>query len=171
MRITAMFVVLCVVWLLWSGSFDPVLLGFGLISAALSLILAIRMGCFAQEVLALHLIPHLPGYALFLFGELVKSSVYVAKIVLSPRMRISPMLTEIDVSTMNTVGIAVLGNSITLTPNTATVNIENSKMQVHCLTAYAAADLAQSGIQERVQRLIAASTRQPRTTDTDRPSC
>lgn len=167
MRIAVMFVVLGVVWLLWSGSFDPVLLGFGLLSVVLAMILATRMGCFEQEVFALHLIPHLPRYALFLFGELVKSNLYVARIVLSPRMRISPNLIDIDVSTMNTVGIAVLGNSITLTPSTATVNIENRRLQVHCLTRHAATDLVQSGMRERVQQLMASATRQPRSDATD----
>jgi multicomponent Na+:H+ antiporter subunit E len=158
MRIVVMFVFLCVVWLMWSGMFGPLHLGLGLVSVSVAIVLAVRMGCFAQDVFALHLVPHLPGYMLFLFGELVKSSLYVSRIVLSPRMRISPRVTTIDVSEMSTVGIAVLGNSITLTPSTATVNIENRKLHVHCLTAYASADLQQSGIRERVQRLIAASS-------------
>jgi multicomponent Na+:H+ antiporter subunit E len=158
MRKAVMFVFLAAVWMMWSGSQEVHLLAFGLLSVSLALILAIRMGCFAQDVFALHLIPHLPGYLWFLLKELVKSNIYVARIVLSPRIRISPCLIKIDVSAMNTVGIAVLGNSITLTPSTATVNIEDKEMQVHCLTKYAGADLLQSGMRERVQRVVDASS-------------
>jgi multicomponent Na+:H+ antiporter subunit E len=158
MRKVVMFVFLGAVWMMWSGMLEVHLLAFGVLSVTLALILAIRMGCFAQDVFALHLIPHMPGYIWFLFQELVKSNIYVAKIVLSPRIRISPCLIKIDVSTMNTLGIAVLGNSITLTPSTATVNIEDKTMHVHCLTKHAGADLVQSGMRERVQRVVDASS-------------
>jgi multicomponent Na+:H+ antiporter subunit E len=148
-----MFVVLSAVWLLWSGSLHPLFLGFGALSIALALVLASRMGCLSKDVFALHLIPRLPGYLLFVFVEIVRSSIYVSRIVLSPRIRISPTLVRLDVSRLDTLGIAILGNSITVTPNTATIDVSNRSLLAHCLTAENARSLSGAGLVERVLRV------------------
>jgi multicomponent Na+:H+ antiporter subunit E len=167
MRKVIMFWFLLAAWLLWSGMFEFPILAFGVISASLALILAIRMGCFAQEVFVLHVIPYLPRYVLYLLKDLVMSSLHVSKIVLSPRMRISPRLIRMDVSKLDTVGIAILGNSITVTPNTATVNCDGRELEVHCLTRFAAVDLIRGGLQERVSDLMAACGRPTSQTPAD----
>jgi len=143
-RVVALFVVLATAWLLWSGIYTPLLIGLGMLSCVLSVYAAQRVGFFDHDVFSLHLIPRLPRYWVWLGVEVIKSSLDVARIILHRRLPISPTLVEFDASTANPVGQAILGNSITLTPGTVTLDVHNGRVQVHCLTK-AGADALMSG--------------------------
>jgi multicomponent Na+:H+ antiporter subunit E len=136
-------------WLLWSGHFSPLLLLLGALSCALVLVLATRTGFFAVDVYALHLGPRLPRYWLWLLKEIAKANLTVAKIVLSPRMPIEPLIVSIDARHLPLVTQATLANAITLTPGTVSIDVDHGMIEVHCLTS-AAADGLKDG--EMVRR-------------------
>ena len=56
MRILLTLLLWFTAWLLWSGMFKPLLIGLGVVSCLLVLLLSKRMGFFKQEVYSLHLI-------------------------------------------------------------------------------------------------------------------
>ncbi|MDX1381632.1 MAG: DUF819 family protein, partial [Xanthomonadales bacterium] len=58
----------------------------------------------------------------------------VAKIILHPRLPISPCLVTIDARELPQVSQATLANAITLTPGTLTTDIDRGRIEVHCLT-------------------------------------
>jgi len=146
---------LAAAWLLWSGIYTPLLLAFGAFSCALVVYLAHRMNFFHADVFSLHLAPRLPAYWLWLLRELVTSNLQVARIVLSPRIQVSPVLVNIHAKSLSPVGLAILGNSITLTPGTLTLDANDGQLQVHCLTQANADELAAGEMQRRVARLMA----------------
>ncbi|MFT6408948.1 MAG: multicomponent Na+:H+ antiporter subunit E [Arenicella sp.] len=133
LRAFSLLAVLIVAWLLWSGIYKPLLLGLGAFSCGLSVYLAYRIGFFRQAS-GLHIIPRLPGYWFWLLIEIFKSSFDVAKIILNPKLPISPTMIEIDAEPQGPIGQAILGNSITLSPGTVTVDVYEGRLQVHCLT-------------------------------------
>ena len=98
-------------------------------------------------------------YFLWLLKELVKANIEVALIVLNPQMPISPCMTTFKKSMTNPVGYAVLANSITLTPGTITVDVQDDLFTIHALTESAAASLApgagEGEMPERVGQLFA----------------
>ena len=129
----ALLALLVTAWLFWSGIYKPILLWLGVVSCALSLFLAQRIGFF-RERSGFHLVPRLFRYWIWLLGEICKSSYEVTKIVLSPRLPISPTLTRIEAQPKGPFGQVILSNSITLSPGTVTLDLDDGQLLVHCLT-------------------------------------
>lgn len=140
-------------WVLWSGQFQPLLLALGIFSCALTVYLTARMGYFDNEVFALRFGVRLLGYWAWLAREVVRSSIDVARVVLDPRLPISPRIVEIEASASHPVDQAILGNSITLTPGTLTLDVYRGRIQVHCLNRASAADLESGEMDRRVAAL------------------
>ena len=145
--------VLAIAWLLWSGLYKPLLLGLGALSCALTLIIARRMGYFEKEVFAFRYNLSLIGFWAWLGKEIVKSSLQVARIVLTPTLRIDPKVVELDASDLDPVDQALLGNSITLTPGTLTLDVHEGRMLVHALTPESAAAVLDGEMIRRVAAL------------------
>jgi multicomponent Na+:H+ antiporter subunit E len=152
-----LFFSLAALWLLWSGLYKPLLLGLGLVSCVLVVWLVRRFETVDQESVPLSLGWGVVPYWAWLLKEMVKSSLTVTRIVLSPRLRISPRVVQVESRLSTEVGRVVLGNSITLTPGTLTIDIDRAGvLTVHALTAEGAADL-QAG--EMTRRVTALETR------------
>ena len=152
LHIAALLAVLLVSWVLWSGLYKPLLLGLGVFSCVLSTYLATRMGFFRHKF-PLRTLVRLPGYCWWLLGEVVKSSLDVARVVLSPSLAISPTVVELGSDGLNDVGKVILGNSITLSPGTVTIDLHKDTLLVHCLTKESAQALQDHEAQRRVTRL------------------
>ncbi|MDG1287720.1 MAG: Na+/H+ antiporter subunit E [Rickettsiales bacterium] len=147
-------ILLAVSWLLWSGIYKPLLLGLGAFSCVLVLIVASRIGFFDKGVFSLHLGPRLPRYWIWLLKEIVISSLDVSRIVLSPSLPISPTVVKLKDTPDDPVGQAILGNAITLTPGTVTMDIVEGQMKVHCLTKDAAAAILAGEMSRRAHTLV-----------------
>lgn len=137
-------------WLLWSGNFKPLLLFLGMLSCLLTLYIARRMNFFTNELLSLSLNPRFFTYWFWLAKEVVKSSLVVARVVLDPRLPISPRIFEIEAKSTHPSDQVLLGNSITLTPGTLTLDLHNGVIKVHSLTREGADDLMSGEMIRRV---------------------
>lgn len=144
--------VLLVSWVLWSGIYKPLLLWLGLFSCLLSVWLAQRMGFF-QHPMSLRTILRLPAHWWWLLGEIIRSSVEVARVVLSPSLPISPTVVELTTTEATDAGKVILGNSITLSPGTVTIDVHRDRLLVHCLTQRSASQLQDPEVQRRIARL------------------
>ncbi len=142
--------VFAVAWLLWSGLYQPLILALGAVSCAVALLVAGRTGFFDRDTYSLHVALRLPGYWLWLLREIVLSNLRVARVVLAPHPQLSPTLVTIDASMLDPVAQAILANSITLTPGTVTIDDDQGRLRVHCLTRAAADDLAGGAMQRRL---------------------
>ena len=143
-------VLLIAAWVLWSGMFKPLLLGLGALSCTLACIIAVRMGYFDSRVFALRVNFRLFGFWIWLFGEIFRSSLEVARVVLSRKPRLHTRVVEIDASKLSPVDQVLLGNSITLTPGTLTLDITEGRIKVHALTVEGAEALEQGDMLKRV---------------------
>jgi len=148
------FVLLMAAWLAWSGFFTPLLVSLGAISCIIVLVLADRMRFDDRDLSFLGVLHRLPAYWAWLTIEMIKSNNDVVRIVLSRRMDISPTVVTLDALTQSDLGRATLGNSITLTPGTVTIDLQDGRLTVHCLTRAGAADLAAGEMNRRVAALI-----------------
>ncbi|MBT8436951.1 MAG: Na+/H+ antiporter subunit E [Gammaproteobacteria bacterium] len=142
-------------WLLWSGLFKPLLLALGIFSCLLTFILIRRMGYFDNELFALHFSFRLFGFWGWLVREVLLSSLEVARIVLDPRLPISPRVVEFKVTAQHPADQAILGNAITLTPGTLTIDLYKGVLKAHTLTEAGARDLMSGEMDRRVARLHA----------------
>ena len=152
-RILILAMLLIAAWVLWSGYLKPLLLGLGALSCLLTVWIVRRMGYFDDENFAFHYDWRLLGFWAWLGREVVVSSIEVARIVLRPRLVVEPRVVNIDGSGLGPVDLALLGNSITLTPGTLTLDVHEGRLLVHALTADGAAALESGEMQRRVAAL------------------
>ena len=140
-------------WVLWSGYLSPLLLGLGAFSCVLTVWIVRRMGYFDDEMFAFHYDWRLLGFWAWLGGEVVKSSIEVARIVLRRKVDVEPTVVDIDGSGLGPVDLVVLGNSITLTPGTLTLDVYEGQLRVHALTREGADSLKSGEMLRRVADL------------------
>jgi multicomponent Na+:H+ antiporter subunit E len=122
-------------WLLLSGHYTPLLLSFGVGSSVLVVYLSMRMDVVDREGVPLHLGGRLWMYIPWLLKEILVANVVVAKIILSPNMKISPRMVVFHGTQQTDLGRVLYANSITLTPGTITTGVEGQELQIHALTA------------------------------------
>jgi multicomponent Na+:H+ antiporter subunit E len=140
-------------WLALSGHYTPFLIAAGAICALLCTAAAVRMHVVDAEGHPVQLLPGFLTYLPWLLWEIAKSAWAVTKIILSPRLPVSPTMTVVTASQRTTVGVAIYGNSITLTPGTVTVGQRGNALTVHALTREGALDLEAGGMDRRVRQL------------------
>ncbi|HIN78061.1 MAG TPA: hypothetical protein EYM97_04450 [Gemmatimonadetes bacterium] len=126
--------ILFIFWLLLSGHYTPMLIGFGLGSSVLVVYLATRMDVVDHEGLPLQLGGRFWVYFPWLMKEIFIANVKVARIILSPKLPISPVMTHFRASQESDLGKAIYANSITLTPGTITTGIQGQDLEIHALT-------------------------------------
>lgn len=152
MRALSLVVFLFAFWLLLSGYFVPFLLVMGLATAIAVALLGYRMDLVDHEGYPVRLSWRLIFYWPWLFKEIALSAWNVARIIVSPRLPISPTLVRAKTSQQTAVGVVTYANSITLTPGTISVDVKRDEILVHALTREAAAGLLEGEMDRRVTR-------------------
>jgi multicomponent Na+:H+ antiporter subunit E len=122
-------------WLALSGHYTPLLLGFGVGSVVLVVYLAHRMDVVDHEGLPIHISGRFFLYLPWLMKEVFVANLEVAKIILDPKMPISPRMVVFHGSQQTDLGRVIYANSITLTPGTITTGVEGQEFQIHALRA------------------------------------
>ena len=133
---------LFLIWLLWSGHYDSLTLGFGVASCVL--------GVIDREGHPIHLLLRLLTYGPWLIWAIVKANLDVAGRILKPGLPISPQLIRVKASQKSDLGKVIYANSITLTPGTVSVDVDGSEILVHAISREAAADVETGDMDRRV---------------------
>ncbi len=142
MKALSFAVLLFIFWILLSGHFTPLLLCLGVASVALTVFIATRMKVIDHESYPIHISLKLPAFFVYIMREIVKANIDVIKRILkSGGKTISPQLVEIPVPQKTDLGRVMYANSITLTPGTVSVELDEDKVMVHALTKEGADDL------------------------------
>lgn len=123
-------------WSLWSGHFEnwfiPILGG---LSILLCMWISLRMKIVDEEGAPAQLgIRPFTNYAPYLISEIIKSNLEVTKIILSPKMPLSRTMIDVHAQQKSEMGRVILANSITLTPGTVSVNMDDDTILVHALS-------------------------------------
>lgn len=150
-------VVLYLFWILLSGYFEPFLLSAGAASALAVVLLALRMRILDREGHPIQMIASVFLYWPWLIKEIAKCAWDVARIILDPRLPISPVLVRFKPTQKSQAGLATHANSITLTPGTITVEATPDEFLVHGLTRDSGAGVIDSEMDRRVTRAEGSS--------------
>lgn len=126
-------------WLALSGHYTPLVLGFGVGSCVLVVYLARRMLLVDPEGVPMHVAGRFLLYFPWLLKEMFIANIEVAKVILHPKLPISPRVVVFHGSQQTDLGRVIYANSLTLTPGTITTGVDGSEFQIHALRA---ADLA-----------------------------
>ena len=149
-RILVLLILLVATWLLWSGLYKPLLLFLGGLSCLLTFLVVRRIDYFDDELYALRFSLRLLRYWFWLGGQVIRSSLDVSRVVLDPRLPISPQVIDVDAEAKHPFYVVILGNSITLTPGTLSIDVHEGVIKVHALTEAGASDLAAGEMNRRV---------------------
>ena len=165
-RAISLFIILMIFWIMLSGhvlvwkdgKLDTetiYLLGCGVFSCALVTALAIRKNILDKEGLPLHLALGMVFYLPWLFWQILVSNLDVAYRVWHPARPIHPKLIRVPYETKTDLGTVIYCNSITLTPGTVTVSVdnENQELLVHALSDKAAKGVLAGHMHEKVKKL------------------
>lgn len=139
-------------WLVLSGHYTVITVPAGILSVLGVVALSRRMGIADEEGHPIHLLPRTLTYWPWLIKEIAKSTWDVTKIILNPKLPISPTLIRVKASQGTAVGLATYANSITLTPGTITARVSGNEFLVHAVTRAGAEDLAKGTMDRRVRK-------------------
>jgi multicomponent Na+:H+ antiporter subunit E len=142
-------VALFTVWLLWSGYFENTfLVVLGAISCTVVVLLALRMKLVDAEGVPIEIAWRLLRYAPWLVWQVFLANLHVARRILDPELPIDPSVIRVKPGQKRDLGRVIYANSITLTPGTVSIDIDENEITVHALTRETAADL-ESGEMDR----------------------
>lgn len=134
-------VTLAVFWLLLSGFLKPLLLAFGVASVALVVFLLLRMDREDDQPEKLSFSFSTIRYVVWLLGQIILSSLDVTKLVWGSSKKLSPSLAKLPISDVPEKNRVLYANSITLTPGTLSVDIDDEHVTVHALKEQSLEDL------------------------------
>ena len=144
-----------IIWVIFSGKLNPETALFGLAITGLVCYFLIRhlgYGIGTEIKIARKLFRGL-GYIILLVWETMKANLAVSKIVFARKIEIAPQLVFFKTSLRTDVARVTLANSITLTPGTITVSLNDDQYCVHCLSSHLADGIEQSSFATRLHQL------------------
>jgi multicomponent Na+:H+ antiporter subunit E len=130
------FIILFVIWIILSGYFEPFFISCGILSTISTLFIFRRL-INAENSLSQILnsrsrlsLDRLVNYILWLTYQIILSSIYVTKKVMSFNLQLKPVIILRKCTGHNDESIALFANSVTITPGTLTIDVE-SKQQAY----------------------------------------
>lgn len=144
-----LFIILFGFWLLLSGHFTAKFITYGVIAGVVGAALGVKLCSIPIKVgeKEVHVgfgglnIIHAVTYFLWLVWQIILANIQVAKTVLKPKIDVDPTVIKFYIPFRNPLASVVLANSITLTPGTITMDIQDNVFYVHALTKSTALDL------------------------------
>jgi multicomponent Na+:H+ antiporter subunit E len=153
-------------WLLLSGHYDPFHIGLGVFSVILVVAATWKLSIIPKGELGNDIWTvlytavrwrHGLLYPFVLALNILKANFQVAALVLDPRMPIDPILMRFKTTYETDAAKIILGNSITLTPGTVTLDIQDKEFFVHALSPGLASSLIDGSDQDRVAKVFGES--------------
>ena len=156
MRYISMSIVAFAIWLILSGhyTFDHTLvLATCVLSCGFVVYLVSRLDIVDEEGIPIHLARHMVLYIPWLLWAIFKANIDVAKRILSPRLPIAPRIVRVSGTQKTDLCRVIFANSITLTPGTVSLDLDEEDIVVHALTEEAADDVQSGDMDHRVTTL------------------
>ena len=142
-------------WLALTASLRP-------LDIVIGLILSVLLGVWAARFLWPDDAPVLTArqaarfllYIPHLLVAIVIAAVQVAEIVFRPHMPIEPVMIRHRTRFKRDVSRVAFANSITLTPGTLTVDVDENTFVVHCIAERFADDITNGDLERRITRVF-----------------
>ena len=145
--------VLSAFWLLLSGYIQPLLLSFGVISVAIVIVVLKRMDTIDQELKQVTSGSRLVRYVVWLLGQILSSSIQVTKLIWSSPDKLSPSLAKVPATNVPKNNQVLYANSITLTPGTLSIDLDEDELTVHALQESSIAELQEGAMERKISAI------------------
>lgn len=152
-------IIMMAFWLVMSGKFDVIhiLMGVLCVGFVMAVNLQLRRHRYFDDdadVLDQMRISRLIIYLPWLLYQIIQSGIQVATVILHPNLPIEPRVMRFTVNLPNAQAKMILGNSITLTPGTLTIDINGDEFIVHAIIPEALDSLQQDIMPQQVLKLF-----------------
>lgn len=155
----AIFLLFFGIWVIFSGQFDAFHLTLGFLSSVLITVIssdflfADRSRSLGKRIREACLFP---GYFLWLLYQILLSNIHVLKLALSPRgmNEVEPSVVRIKTKLKTDFGKYVLANSITLTPGTITIDMQDDELIIHSISEHTAAGVKDEAMERRISKVF-----------------
>ena len=130
-----MYLLLFLLWVIFNGQLTLEIALFGIVIAGLIYAFMCKFMDYSiyRDLYVFKRFFKIVRYLFVLVWEILKANTAVIRMVLSVHKEPQPEIVTFTVGLKTNVGRALLANSITLTPGTITVALEEDRFIVHCL--------------------------------------
>ena len=140
------------IWLLLSESFDGLHMGMGICVAFGVAWMNTERSSTRLSIRGWRMLWYFP----WLVGRILQSGFHLSVLILHPDLPIDPKMIRHKTKLQDDGSIVLLGNSITLTPGTITVEVESQDLVVHAMDDSSANDVTSRRIEQRIDGLFIA---------------
>jgi len=143
-------------WVVFSGRIDPTHIGLGILSSLVVTSLSWRLLWqrpdmdFGQR---LGQWLGLAKYTFWLLGQIVLANLNILKLAFSPKTKVDPVIVHRKTRLQSDFARYLLAQSITLTPGTVTVKIDDDELVVHAIN-HEAADSLNGSMERRLAAIL-----------------
>jgi len=157
LKLVAAFCILFVFWIVLSGHYDFLHVSIGLVCAALVSYLSSDL-LFRDTITKGHVLVafRFIRYIPWLLYQIFLANLHVVYLVFRPS-KINPKFVYFKTNLKSELSKVTLGNAITLTPGTITVNIKDDEFCVHVLSDKVALELLNGEMERRVEYIFRKS--------------
>lgn len=163
--LTMSFISLMAFWIAMSGFLDAIHLAMGVVSVAGVMMLnySLRQHRFFEDDmddLSEFRFGPVVYYFFWMVYQVLIAGFHVLFVISRPSLPIKPTMITFTVDLPSSHAKVILGNSITLTPGTLTVDIEGDKFTVHALDTNSYAGIEDDSMPRQVLSLFSSEERQ-----------
>jgi multicomponent Na+:H+ antiporter subunit E len=150
-RLLLVFAGCLVFWFILSGHVAPLDVVLAVVASA-----AVAWANWRDEAFSdlLAWTPRMLCYAPWLLREIWIANIQVVRLVLDPRLPIDPVVVRLPTRYTSDLARTTLANSITLTPGTVTIDVEDETLVVHAITRAGGDDVLGGAMARRVGRVF-----------------
>lgn len=150
-----MLVLFFVLWIVFNGrvTLEIVLFGIGIAALMFCFICRFMDYSVKKELHAYRNLLRGLAYVLLLVWEIIKANFGVMRLIVSSKYVIEPRLVSFKTDLKSDTLRAVLADSITLTPGTITVTLQEDEYLVHCLDKDMAEGMEDSNFVHRLRSI------------------
>lgn len=130
-----MFVLFFLIWVIFNGQLTAEIAAFGVVIAGVMYLFICKFLCYSPkyDLFFLKKFPLLIQYVFTLVIEIIKANLAVFRLIYTAEYELEPAIVHFQTDLRSTFARVLLANSITLTPGTITVSLQDDHYMVHCL--------------------------------------
>lgn len=150
-----MFLLFFFVWIVFNGKITAEIVWLGLVVAAFVFWFICKFMDFSirKEKLVYKKLVSFGAYVCLLIKEIISANMTVFYMILTEREEMEPVIVTFHTNLKTEMARVILANSITLTPGTIAVAIEEDELVVHCLDKSLAEGIENSVFEQRLKEL------------------
>lgn len=130
-----MLVLFFLIWIIFNGNITTEIVIFGVVIAAAVFAFICKFMDYSlkKEWFLYRRLLAFVAYVVVLILEIIKANISVIRMIVTSKEIVEPVIVKFKVDLRTEAARVVLANSITLTPGTITVSLEEDEFVVHCL--------------------------------------